>query len=70
MRARTGTVDAFRIGGKVFDQPKVFFCEDEVGAMADPWTTGTIGGGLLEDFDVIFDYPHDRIGFVEHEKAK
>lgn len=70
MRARTGTVDTFRIGGKVFDQPKVFFCEDEVGAMADPWSTGTIGGGLLEDFDVIFDYPHDRIGFVEHEKAK
>ena len=70
MRARHGTVDVFRIGGKVFDQPKVIFCEDEIGAMADPWTTGTIGGGLLEDFDVIFDYPHDRIGFVEHGKTK
>ena len=70
MRARNGTVDVFRIGGKVFDRPKVIFCEDEIGAMADPWTTGTIGGGLLEDFDVIFDYPHDRIGFVEHGKTK
>jgi len=40
------------------------------GSGADPWITGTMGGGILESFDVIFDYPHERIGFVEHDSAR
>jgi hypothetical protein len=70
MRARAGTLDGLKIGGKSFDHPRVIFCEDEVGAMADPWSTGTMGGGILEDFDLIFDYPHGRVGFVAHAPAK
>jgi hypothetical protein len=29
-----------------------------------------MGGGILEDFDLIFDYPHGRVGFVAHAPAK
>jgi hypothetical protein len=70
MRARAGVLDELRIGGRSFDHPRVIFCEDESGAMADPWSTGTMGGGILEEFDVIFDYPHARIGFVAHAPVK
>jgi hypothetical protein len=65
-RARNGRLDGLKIGGRTFDRPSVILCEDEAGAFADPWSTGTMGGGILESFDVIFDYPHERIGFVEH----
>lgn len=65
-RARNGRLDGLTIGGRTFDRPSVILCEDEAGAFADPWSTGTMGGGILESFDVIFDYPHERIGFVEH----
>lgn len=70
LRARSGALDALKIGGRTFDHPGVILCEDETGAMADPWTTGTMGGGILGSFDVIFDYPHGRIGFVPHEKTE
>ena len=70
MRARNGRLDGLEIGGRTFDRPNVILCEDDSGALADPWTTGTMGGGILESFDVIFDYPHERIGFVEHAPGR
>lgn len=70
MRARTGRLDGLTIGGRSFDHPSVILCEDEGGSGADPWITGLMGGGILESFDVIFDYPHERIGFVGHESGR
>jgi aspartyl protease len=70
MRAHTGRLDGLTIGGRTFDRPSVILCEDESGALADPWSTGTMGGGILESFDVIFDYPHEHIGFVEHAPGR
>ena len=70
MRARTGRLDGLTVGGRSFESPSVILCEDESGSGADPWITGIMGGGILESFDVIFDYPHARIGFVEHEAGR
>ncbi len=68
--ARIGTVPWFEIGGVTIDEPRVIFIEDQRGALADPWTAGTIGGSFLDRFDLIFDYPHDRVGFVPHAAGK
>lgn len=63
-KARIGPLDWFELGGVVTDRPTVIFVEDQRGALADPWSAGTIGGELLEKSDLIFDYPHDRVGFA------
>jgi hypothetical protein len=67
-RARSGRLSWFELGGITFDEPIVIFAQDENGAMADPWTAGTLGGGFLDRFELIFDYQHDRVGFVPRER--
>ncbi len=69
-KARIGLIDWFELGGVVVDQPTAIFVEDAHGALADPWTAGTLGGDLLEKSDLIFDYPHDRVGFAPRRAAK
>jgi len=68
--ARAGKIPWFEVGGVTFDEPQVVFVTDESGALADPWTAGTLGGGFLERFDLVFDYPHQRVGFVPHEASR
>ncbi|MSR47589.1 MAG: hypothetical protein EXS13_11100 [Planctomycetes bacterium] len=62
--ARIGMVDWFELGGVVHDEPTVIFVMDPRGALADPYTAGTIGGELLEQQLLILDYPHQRVGFA------
>ncbi|MBL8843171.1 MAG: aspartyl protease family protein [Planctomycetes bacterium] len=69
-KARIGLVDWFELGGVVVDQPTAIFVEDPRGALADPWSAGTIGGDLLEKHDLVLDYPHGRIGFAPRRAAK
>jgi hypothetical protein len=68
--ARIGELAWFEVGGVTIDAPQVVFSTDDQGALADPWTAGTVGGRFLERFDLIFDYPHDRVGFVPHQEPK
>lgn len=66
-KARIGPLDWFELGGVVTDRPTVIFVEDALGGLADPWSAGTIGGQLLEKSLLIFDYPHDRVGFAPRD---
>jgi hypothetical protein len=68
--ARSGRIPWFELGGVTFDEPQVVFCQDEAGALADPWTAGTIGGNFLDRFDLVFDYPNARVGFLPHEATR
>lgn len=63
-RALLSSLPWFELGGHTFEEPTVVLMRDEGGALADPWTAGTIGSGFLDAFRVIFDYPHHRVGFV------
>ena len=66
-KARLGQVDWFELGGAVVDDPTVIFVEEPRGALADPYSAGTIGGTLLSQSQLIFDYPHQRVGFVARD---
>jgi len=63
--ARIGTLDKFVVGGRPYHNMTALFMITAQGALADPYTTGTFGGAILEPFRVVFDYPHRRIAFVE-----
>jgi hypothetical protein len=63
-RALLSSLPWFELGGHTFEEPSVVLMRDQGGALADPWTAGTIGSVFLDAFLVIFDYPHHRIGFV------
>jgi hypothetical protein len=64
--ARLGTLDWFSVGNHRFPGPKAIFITAKEGALIDPYTTGTFGGDFLSPFRIIFDYPHQRIAFLEH----
>ena len=66
MKARQGKLPWFEIGGLTIDNLDVVFVDDDRGALAKPGIAGMIGSGILSRFDVIFDYPHERVGFVAH----
>ncbi len=61
--ARVGILEWFELGGERFENVSAMFTTENRGAIADPWTLGTIGGGLMGRFVVVFDYPHRRIAF-------
>ena len=63
-RALLSSLPWFELGGHTFEEPSVVLMRDQAGALADPWTAGTIGSVFLDAFRVIFDYPHHRIGFA------
>jgi len=63
-RARVRTLDWFELGGVPFHDTVVLLSEDSRGAFADPWCEGTLGGDLMGRFDLVFDYPRGRLGFV------
>lgn len=62
--ARIGTIDWFELGGTVHDRPTVIFIGDRKGALADPYSAGTIGSDLIAQQLLILDYPHGRLGFA------
>ncbi|KPJ51644.1 hypothetical protein AMJ39_09555 [candidate division TA06 bacterium DG_24] len=58
-------IDWFELGGKRFERPAIILACSDRGASSDRVTAGTVGGGLLSQFEtLIFDYPGKRIGFV------
>ncbi len=66
MRAvRRGTVAWFELGGKRFENVTADFAVEKVGAFHDAYTLGNIGAKLMRDFELVFDYQRERMGFVE-----
>jgi hypothetical protein len=63
VKVRSGQLENFVLGGHRFEKPQVIFATDMSGALADPYTLGTIGGKSLEPFVLVLDYPNQRIGF-------
>ena len=56
----------FEFGGRRFEHPSVILACADRGSTADKVTAGTVGGGLLSQFEtLILDYPGKRIGFVK-----
>jgi hypothetical protein len=63
-QARLGHVDSFELGGRPFGKVPAVFMLDREGALADPYTVGTLGGGFLTPFQLVLDYPHRRLAFI------
>ena len=61
---REGACERFELGGHVFEGLDAAFATEAVGAFADAYVLGNIGGKLLEPFVLVFDYPGERLGFV------
>ncbi len=62
---REGVLSRFELGGRVFEALPASFAVEDKGALANDYVWGNIGGKLLEPFELIFDYPRERVGFVE-----
>ncbi len=66
--ARAGTLEWFELGGHRADNVPASFATRRIGAFADPYLTGTIGGKLLAPFVLVLDYSHERIAFVRRDQ--
>jgi hypothetical protein len=64
--AHLGKIDWFSVGNHRFPAPTAIFVTAKEGALIDPHTTGTFGGDFLSPFRIVFDYPRQRIAFLEH----
>ncbi len=62
---RSGKLAWFELGERRTDDLSVIFATQPVGAFADPYTAGNIGGQLMAPFTMVLDYPGRRIAFVE-----
>ena len=62
-----GAVSTFTLAGRVYEDLQVGFAIERVGAFADAYTAGNIGGEVLNEFRLVFDYQNGRIGFIERE---
>lgn len=64
-QARAGTVAWFEIAGRRFENVEAQFSLAKSGALADAYTLGLVGVGILREFRLVFDDPHRRIAFVK-----
>jgi hypothetical protein len=62
---RVGELSSFRLGGRTFENLRASFVLEDRGAFANDYLSGNIGGVLLEPFELVFDYPNGRLGFIE-----
>jgi hypothetical protein len=61
---RVGKIASFTVAGHEWLDLPATFATQSVGAFGDPYTDGNIGGVLLKRWNLVFDYPNGRIGFV------
>ncbi|MEX1023736.1 MAG: retropepsin-like aspartic protease [Planctomycetota bacterium] len=59
-----GPLDWFELATARFEGLVVEFATDDVGSFADVYTLGNIGQSLLAQFDLVFDYPGERIALL------
>ena len=65
LQTREGTLTSFILGGHDFGEIRASFANENRGAFSNEMTAGNIGEELLRPFVLVFDYPHERIGFVK-----
>lgn len=63
--AKAATLDWFIIGGQRLDRISATFALEHKGAFANPDIDGNIGAGILRNFRLVFDYPHERMAFIK-----
>ncbi len=61
---QTGKLAWFELGPERTEDLSVTFATQPIGAFADPYTAGNIGGQLMAPFTMVLDYPGRRIAFV------
>jgi hypothetical protein len=63
-QAKMGAVKDFEIAGRKRESVDAIFVVERSGAMDDAYADGTIGGGLVGDLRLVFDYGRGRIAFL------
>ncbi len=63
--ARSGRLEWFELGGRRSEGIPAAFATEAVGAYADAYLTGSVGGALMAPFILVLDYPNRRVAFVE-----
>lgn len=63
-----GRIESLQLGDLVFKKPFAMFSQDEKGAGADQTLSGIIGGRVLEQCTVIFDYERKRMILEPNER--
>lgn len=62
---RRGKVTSFELGGIKLENVDAEFATEKVGALHDAYSLGNIGVKLMRGFELVFDYQHERMGFVQ-----
>jgi hypothetical protein len=62
---RVGKIAWFELGGKRIENVEAQFATEKVGAFHDAYSLGNIGVKLMRGFELVFDYQHQRMGFVD-----
>jgi predicted aspartyl protease len=62
--AREGLIKSFDLGGRRSENITATFATEPIGAFADAYLAGNIGGQLMAPFNLILDYPSRRIAFI------
>jgi hypothetical protein len=62
-RAQLARAGSLKFGGITVDKPVTLLSTATQGAFADPRLAGNIGYGILRQFNLVFDYPHQVIWF-------
>lgn len=65
IKAKAATLDWFTIGGQRLEKLAATFALENKGAFANPDIDGNIGAGILRNFRLVFDYPHERMAFFK-----
>ncbi len=66
--ARRGTLAWFEVAGRRFTDVPATFSLATRGALTNPWVAGTLGGGIMGRFRIVYDYRHRRIAFLPREE--
>ncbi|RMG24744.1 MAG: hypothetical protein D6724_05425 [Armatimonadetes bacterium] len=66
VRAKAGKLEYFEVGGRRIEGPTVTFAPAGNSAFDDPYLAGNLGTAFLDRFKVVFDYPHERIAFLDN----
>lgn len=54
------------LGGASVDLPVVELSQSQKGALSDPYLAGNVGGGVLSQFNIVWDYTHHQIFFEKN----
>lgn len=69
VKARTGKLKYFELGGHRHEDIEALFITEKTGALNTAETLGNIGGDLVKPFKMVFDYQGKRIAFLKREET-